>query len=108
MTQEEILEGNRLIARFMNFKYKNQTKYWAKYPLDDNSYLYKLGYVRIDNLKFHASWDWLIPALYKLSESKSLLILFYPTDILKTFDLCVKKIKMRNEALKQLNENSIN
>lgn len=60
MTQEEILDYNRRCAEFLGFKYKNQAKFWAIYPLDNNSYLRQLGYVRMDNLKFHSDWNWIM------------------------------------------------
>ena len=67
MNKQEIENYNRLCAEFMGFKYKNQNKFWAIYPLDNSSYLRKLGYVRMDNLKFHSDWNWIMSILEKIS-----------------------------------------
>jgi hypothetical protein len=63
MTPQEIQERNKQIALMLGFKYKNQAKYWSIYPLDDNSFLSKLGYVMMCNLKFHSDWNWLMEAV---------------------------------------------
>jgi hypothetical protein len=47
----------------LGFKYKNQAKYWGRYPLDDNSFLSKLRYVMMCNLKFHSDWNWLMESV---------------------------------------------
>lgn len=67
MIEQEIIEGNKLIAEFMEYRFKNQSKYWCIYPLDDNSFLRNLGWVEFNNLKFHSSWDWLMPCIGKIS-----------------------------------------
>lgn len=66
MTQEEIQEYNRICADFLKFKYKNQAKFWAKYPLDDNSYLSQFGFMKIHSFKFHSSWDWIMEVVEKI------------------------------------------
>jgi hypothetical protein len=63
MTQQEIQERNREIAKMLGFKYRNQAKYWGKYPLDNSSFLSKLGYVMMCNLKFNSDWNWLMEAV---------------------------------------------
>ena len=97
MTQEEILVGEQLISEYMR----------SQVTLNGVTVSIALA-PPYDETRYSKSWDWLIPVLYKVAGEKSLLVLFNPTDILKTFEGCVKKIKMRNEALKQLNENSTN
>lgn len=69
MTQEEIIEGNKQITKFLKYKFKNTKKYWCRYPLDDNSFLSKLGYVANDNLKFHSDWNWLMPVVRRIQQS---------------------------------------
>ena len=103
MTEEEIIEGNKLIAKFMGFTYyphnmegvtdpgwkttidtscfsKNNTAYnmflggiTIKNPDDTEVVLTnkkdepKRIYLcrNHKNLRYHESWDWLVPALYK-------------------------------------------
>jgi hypothetical protein len=65
MTQEEIFEGNKLLAEFMGYTYKQRPK---------NNYFgfeekcIELGDINIgmSKVKYHASWDWLIPVLNKI------------------------------------------
>lgn len=66
MQEQEIIDGNKLIAEFLCFKYRNQAKYWGRYPLDDNSFLSLKGEVEMHSLKFHSSWDWLMPVVEKI------------------------------------------
>lgn len=67
-TEQQIIDGNELIAEFMGYKFKSANKYWCLYPLDDNSFLRNLGWVEFKNLKFHSSWDWLIPVINNIPE----------------------------------------
>ena len=57
---QTIIEGNKLIAEFMGCKYGNNSiivistgELWLPYH----------GIVGIHNLKYHKSWDWLIPVI---------------------------------------------
>ncbi len=62
LTDSEIIEYNELIAEFMEFKQKQYTptseKLWC-----DNKHGLPVG-----ELKFHESWDWLIPVWHKFSD----------------------------------------
>lgn len=74
MTQEEIVEGNKLIAEFMGFKP------WVDFniqlgfcELNINKYsTYEDGMGHIPHactfkeLRFHSSWDWLMPVIDKI------------------------------------------
>ena len=60
MTQEEITEGNKLIANFWCgwkegelFTYPNGGKGWI--------------YSNMQEVKFHSSWDWLMPVVEKIN-----------------------------------------
>lgn len=63
MTQEKILEGNKLIAGFMGAEwvqddykewgYKIETPHWNKLQ-------------KPEALQYHSSWDWLMPVLEKI------------------------------------------
>lgn len=61
MTQEQIIEGNKLIAEFMGFT-------------DD--YLEMRKGFTSGELKYHSSWEWLMDAVDKIES-----ITFYPKDI---------------------------
>jgi hypothetical protein len=68
MTQKQILEGNKLIAKFMRIKFFRRPKF-AQFILGDIDELkWKDSngeLISINNLKYHSSWDWLIPACQK-------------------------------------------
>lgn len=66
MTNEEILEGNKLIAEFMGFEF-NKSKIIYD-PTDTNPEGKLIGYP-LSNLKYHSSWDWLIPVIDKIHSS---------------------------------------
>lgn len=53
MTQEEIIEGNKLIAEFMDAKPSDYGKPWKKWMYSE--------------LEYHSSWDWLMPCIGKIS-----------------------------------------
>lgn len=87
MTQEEIIEGNKLIAEFMGaefdmghyhvtdsytkpdgekvFKYQQGT---AFYDVGQEPSSQKGGYP-ITIIKYHTSWDWLMPVAKKVIET---------------------------------------
>jgi hypothetical protein len=69
MERTEIQDRNKDIALMLGFKYKNQNKYWGRYPLDNNSFLSRLGYVMMNNLKFHSDWNWLMEAVEFISKN---------------------------------------
>lgn len=74
MTNEEIVEGDKLIIKFIGYKYRNSSKVWCIYPYDDSSYLRSLGWVKCDDLKFHSSWDWLMPVIEKIEKEYPVLL----------------------------------
>ena len=51
MNKRTTIEGNKLIAEFVQFK---------QYGFDGSEYLDE------DNLLYHSSWDWLIPVVNKI------------------------------------------
>lgn len=64
MTKEEILEGNKLIAEFIQLR--------GEYDEDkDLIYLESdidgKGVYSFSELKYHTSWDWLMPCIGKIS-----------------------------------------
>lgn len=60
MTEQEIFEGNRVIAEFLGFVEKAYTpdseKMWC-----DNRHGLPVG-----ELAFHSSWEWLMPVVEKI------------------------------------------
>lgn len=60
MTMEEIKEGNRLIAEFMEVEKCTRCDPWC------GGYRYGLGIFYLpEEMKYNSSWDWLIPACKK-------------------------------------------
>jgi len=61
MEQTEILEGDKLIAKFMEVLYgtKEFPKHWYSNDLID-------GHRAHSELKYHSSWDWLMPIIDKI------------------------------------------
>ena len=64
MSEQEIIEGNKLIAEFIGLE-KNDFGYWINKDYLFNSQLKLFDF----ELKFHSSWDWLIPCINKIYES---------------------------------------
>ena len=62
MTQEEI-EGNTMIAEFMEWRMAND-------GYNDTMFNGTDKYCMIDNLKYHSSWDWLMPVVEKIEKIK--------------------------------------
>jgi hypothetical protein len=56
MNEQEILEGNKLIADFMGWHHHEDKKYDAH---------------EMSNLKYHTSWDWLMPVVEKIESLRS-------------------------------------
>jgi hypothetical protein len=66
MAQKEIIEGNKLIAEFMGFEFGGVaflTPHKKILANGDESSLYFP-----EDLKFHSSWDWLIPVVEKIEK----------------------------------------
>lgn len=67
MTQEEIIEGNKLIAEFMELEFSKVAK-----GLPDIKYRHRFtqhGFYDETHegmLLFHSSWDWLMPIVEKI------------------------------------------
>lgn len=55
MSEQEILEGNRLIAEFMEVD-RFEAGSWQLY-------------IQITNGSYHSSWDWLMPVIDKIYSS---------------------------------------
>lgn len=59
METNKILEGNKILAEFMGRCGKrNKNLYWVNIP--------GVLWVAVDEMKFHSSWDWLMPVVEKI------------------------------------------
>jgi len=59
MNEQEIIEGNKLIAEFINLSFKTYGKTGKTYYINGEPF-------SILNLKYHLSWDWLMPIVEKI------------------------------------------
>lgn len=68
MTPQEITEANKLIAEFMG-----EEIFWEKTAQnpDGNWHLMTLGHQGYIPLKYHSSWDWLMPVIRKAKQSRN-------------------------------------
>ena len=57
MEQQEIIEGNKLIANFMGDQ---------KLPGDKNGDMTTVAWMSKDRLEYHSSWDWIMPVVSKI------------------------------------------
>jgi len=99
MNKKEILEGNKLIAEFMvgceiiEGTVIRKTKYYNFPDHCSTKYL-------ISDMKFHSSWDWLMPVVEKiepLSSGEFSLHDFVSADIKAIWASCVIFIKWYNK-----------
>ena len=60
MKEEEVLDGNKLIADFMNLECKKYGDSGVTYYIDGEPH-------QILKLKYHSSWDWLMPCVSKMT-----------------------------------------
>ena len=82
MTNQEIIEGNRLIAEFCGAKLGKDgkcefvkidtNKNGSKTLLPDNYKFphWTFAFSWINDLKYHSSWDWLMPVVEKIESIK--------------------------------------
>lgn len=63
MTEQEILEGNKLIVEFAEFDYLNDFNYTEE---NEEGWYNSDGMCCGKELKFHSSWDWLMPVVERI------------------------------------------
>jgi len=70
MKQKDIDIGNKIIAEFMGLKHKPLAKglYQLQYEHSFSNHGFK-EWINEEMLKFHSSWNWLIPVVKKLIET---------------------------------------
>jgi len=123
MSKEEILEGNKLIAKFMGAevsqaysKTKEQDGVMFYYPKDSSPDMFRN--LSSASIKYHSSWDWLMPVYIKIAKEeklwgdyeKSIIIFNIMYDRLgdaegidKVYESVVEFIKWYNQNTKPLN-----
>jgi hypothetical protein len=70
MKTEEILEGNKLIAEFMGAKPLMEGELEIVCSDGCNIMVYDSGVQqKIPNMRFHTSWDWLMPVVDKIAKT---------------------------------------
>ena len=122
MTTEEIIEGNKLIAEFMGFQkcncIRNENGRYYDYHLSDKFELIKEVKIWIEgehgfglenqdmcfieDLKFHSSYDWIMPVVEKIEQ------LLFPNDVFYNIHIlggcCVCIISSDMDELGQYSE----
>ena len=103
-------EGNKLIAEFMGSSFKTYKKGHIRKNtvtvcyFDDGMSPFSGG-VSIENLKYHASWDWLMPVVFRIIDLRHV----YPEKRQRVFDSISPKIEKTwlavCEFIKWYNEN---
>jgi len=73
MEAKEILEGNFIIAKFMGGVYDG-TKYFV-FKEQNNRHLIH-GDLYDSQLKYHSSWDWLMPVVEKIHSTPAVIFEF--------------------------------
>ena len=63
MNNQEILEGNKLIAEFTGFEIKNNKIIYDPSDVPPDELL--IGWC-LCNLKYHCAWNWLMPVINKI------------------------------------------
>lgn len=64
MTEAEIIEGNKLIAEFMEYEHCTDPDHASNKCY---SVPYAKGYHRLNQMQHHSSWDWLMPVVEKIN-----------------------------------------
>lgn len=83
MTEEEIIEGNEIIARFMNrTQGYNENGIWQPFS-------------------YHRSWDWIIPVVRKIKKDKASVILL-PKNGLESIAPYLEATRPVNKSLFEL------
>jgi hypothetical protein len=97
--EQEIINGNELIAKFLNFTQKSYTPESEKMWCDEKQGL------PVGELKFHSDWNWLIPVMKKISQKDDIykagvanIMSEYEYDIIRIWETVVKHIKLSGDV----------
>lgn len=58
MIRQEILDGNKLIAKFIGLPFDNEF-----YLISNVPHIRASCYFQLEALEYHTSWDWLMPVI---------------------------------------------
>jgi len=75
MENDEIIEGNKLIAEFMGGKFrksKDKNTLNKYFDLKDKGYFYYENEIR-----YHTSWDWIMPVVDKIEQKGCIVEISY-------------------------------
>ncbi len=91
LTEQKILKGNKLIAEFMGYKWERPiSKKTHKQEVCDRMFINENDYItHYNQLKYHSSWDWLMPVVLKISKDYCLdfeLIIYGSSCHIKSLD----------------------
>ncbi len=106
MSEEEIIEGNKLIAEFMGLKYYLDYGYFHDTYFSQAVEMSEEIYTPI----YHSSWDWLMPVINKICKDNKL---YYRNSSGEEFDIMYYRFEFRNSDEKvmawtpQYNESDI-
>lgn len=59
---KDIINGNRLISNFMDYKFLNKKEYAKEVGCPE----YEMDNLPDCNCYYHSSWDWLMPVIHKI------------------------------------------
>ena len=103
---EEIIEGNKLIAEFEGLE--QDGNYWYRPTGNTEGLMYTHKYRR---LEYHTSWDWLMPVVEKIKDTVlierpyenlldklDVLNLYITAPIETVWEQCIYAIKLLNTA----------
>ncbi len=95
---ESIIEGNEIIATYLEFKQKSYSPESEKMWCDNKNGL------PVGELKFHSDWNWLMLVLKKISEKDdiykagtAIIMSEYNYDITQIWQSVVSHIKLSNK-----------
>lgn len=71
MEANTIVEGNKLIAEFIGISDFTLNEF-DKFLVTDNNKV--IGYFSYEDLKYHTSWDWLMPVVEKIEVEQGCII----------------------------------
>lgn len=112
MTNEEIIEGNKLIGEFLHPEMLNKERIEREgLEIGDNTFQKINVYLgQYDMMKYHSSWDWLMPVIKQIKKinppegwgyHNAICASLIEVDIITTYATVVKFIKWYNKYINE-------